>query len=51
MSERKENQVFVVHINGLFVLMEDVVVLNADGINGGGNVEPVVKPTFVDEVS
>lgn len=42
---------FVFHINGLFVLMEDVVALNVDGINGGGNVEPVVKPTFVDELS
>ena len=48
--ERKKN-VYVVHINGLFVLTDEVVALNVDGINGGGNVEPVVNPTLVDELS
>lgn len=40
-----------VHRNGLFVLIDEVVVLNDEGISGGGNVEPVVKPTLVDELS
>jgi len=40
------------HINGLFVLIDEVVVLlNDEGISGGGNDEPVVKPTLFDELS
>lgn len=35
----------------MFVLTDEVVALNVDGINGVGNVEPVVNPTFVDELS
>jgi hypothetical protein len=50
-SERDEKNVYVFHINGLFVLTVEVVALNVDGINGGGNVEPVVNPTLADEVS
>ncbi len=32
-------------------MIDVVVVWNDEGISGGGNVEPVVKPTFVDELS
>jgi hypothetical protein len=40
------------HINGLFALIDVVVaVLNDEGMSGGGNVEPVVKPTLFDELS
>jgi hypothetical protein len=36
----------------LFALIDVVVaVLNDEGMSGGGNVEPVVKPTLFDELS
>jgi hypothetical protein len=46
---KKRKQQF--HINGLLVLIEEVLVLNDEGISGGGNVEPVVKPMLFDELS
>lgn len=46
-TKRKESLLFLVYINGLFVLKVETVVvlllLNDDGINGGGNDEPVVN--------
>lgn len=32
-------------------MIDEVLALNDDGISGGGNVEPVVKPTLFDELS
>jgi hypothetical protein len=44
----------LIHINGLFVLnavVAGLLFLYDEGMSGGGNVEPLVKPTLVDELN
>jgi hypothetical protein len=47
---------YFVHINGLFVLNDETAVLlllllNDEGISGGGKDEPLVNVTLFDEVN
>ena len=52
--EKKRKSLFFVYINGLVVLNDATAVLlllNDDGISGGGNVEPLVNVGLFDVLS
>ena len=54
MERKMKEHRWHLHMNGLLVLIaevEELLPLNDAGIRGGGSVDALEKPTFVDELS